>query len=171
MTIKLKILACAAALLFVPAIRAQQPAVPAAYQIQFILHEHQTGKPDSTRTFALTLQPGSKNELKAGDQVPVKTSPDKYDYRNTGIEIDCRLASSRDIHPGSLPLHVQINITSVVASPSGGSTLLPIMRNANASIDTVVPLGQPTSVAKFSDLANDAGYELEIVARAAPMPQ
>jgi len=134
-----------------------------AYRIQVTVGDAAAGATAPVHRFSFTLRKGAQDRIETGDRLPVKASSDKYEYQNTGFTVTCRLDSTHD-QPGQLSLDLILTITSVVPSSPGGTTLLPVLRNAQANISTVVPLGTATSVAEFKDTASTTTYNVRVLA-------
>lgn len=168
---KRTVFALFACLLLAATVVAQQPSTPAAsgatYRIQIVLHDKKPGQAEKVRTFSFTQHPDSNGILQDGDKVPIASDKDGHvTYVPVGIYLTCKLPASRDIAAGSLPMLLTVNISSVVASPGGTIAAHPVMRSADVTVNTTVPLGQATSVAMFSDMAGDESYQIEVLAEA-----
>ncbi len=164
------ILAC---LLLAAASGAQQPSTPAAatatYRIQIVLHDQKPGQTEKVRTFSFTQHPGSIGTLQDGDKVPIASDKDgHFTYVPVGIDLTCSLPESRDIPADALPMMLRVQISSVVASSGGAIAVHPVMRSADVTVNTTVPLGKTTTVANFSNMAGDESYQIEVLAVALP---
>lgn len=168
---KRTLLALFASLLLAALGAAQQPATPAAstatYRIQIVLHDKKPGQMEKVRTFSFTQHPDSLGVLQDGDKVPIASDKDgHFTYEPVGIYLSCRLPNGHDITAGSLPMTLSVQISSVVAASGGAIAAHPVMRSANVTVNTTVPLGKTTSVAQFSDMAGDESYQVEVLADA-----
>lgn len=142
---------------------AQQAPRPAAYRVQFILHQTQPGKPAEVHTYTMLLQAnGGNNSIDVGRRVPVSTGPGKFDYERMGLSLGCSLRNATPNPPaGQLGLFVTLSISSLAPNTSPSA---PTILSTDARVETAVPLGQRVSVSQFQDVASTRTYQLEVLA-------
>lgn len=144
-------------------------SAPAAYRLDFTLHENQNGKTVTERTYTLVLsnreRGGSSGRIRVGSKVPVKSASkdgnDQYTYEDTGFALDCTLQYDPDAASGELNMNVTVSVTSIVP-PS--QPPLPIFRTASTYASLAVPVGKRITIARLEDLNSDDNYEIDVTA-------
>lgn len=150
---------------------AQQSAPPAAattnagsaprhyYRLNYVLRELDGGKVLNQRSFTNTaVSDGQMWKLRSGSRLPVARNND-INYIDVGVNIDNRLQESDD----GLAIEVNADISSAAESATAGAP--PILRQARANCEAVVPIGKPSLLFSMDDPASKHRFELEVTAQ------
>jgi len=132
----------------------------AAYRIEFNVREIEAGKRLNSRNYMMVVEDGSRGMIRVGNSVPY-TSGEKVQYRDVGMNIDCRPRERE----GGVALEWSLESSGVVAQEqTAGVSTNPVFRQQRTNNTSVVTPGKPTLVASMDDVVTNRRYEIEVTA-------
>jgi hypothetical protein len=149
-----------AALLFAGLASAQETAV---YRLSFALHETENGKSAGTRNYTMLIAPQSNAKLSAGTKLPVPAGAaanQQYTYVDVGVSVHANVQE----RGSQLLLNAGIELSNLGAGRENAGQTPPRIEQLRADINTVIPLGQATSLATLDDPVSPKHYEIEVTA-------
>jgi hypothetical protein len=130
---------------------------PQPYRLDFAVNELQDGKKINSRQYSMDLNAHDANELKIGTRVPVEAGHEQFQYMDIGTNIWCRIGE----RPEGIPLSVRAEISNF-ATPEGGGSSRPIIRQFRINASTLAQLGKPIVVGSVDDPASKRQFQLEV---------
>jgi hypothetical protein len=130
---------------------------PQPYRLDFSVNELEDGKKINSRQYSMNLNANDANDLKIGTRVPVEAAHEQFQYMDIGTNIWARLSDQR----GPLEMSVRAEISNF-ATPEGGSSSRPIVRQFKINASTVVQLGKPMVVGSVDDPASKRQFQLQV---------
>lgn len=136
-----------------------------SYRVEFTATELDSGKKVNSRSYSLLEEQGIKNKLRIGARVPIISAagnssvPPQFQYLEVGVNIDCTV-QERD---GFVFIASTINISSV-AEQHDEQTRLPVIRQMNSEVTTLLTPGKPTLISSMDDPAGKGSFQLEVTA-------
>jgi hypothetical protein len=149
-----------AALLFAGHASAQETAV---YRLNFAFHETENGKSANTRNYTMLISPQSNAKLNAGTKLPVPSGPaanQQYTYVDVGVSVHANVQD----RGSQLLLNAGIEVSNLGAERENAGPRAPRIQQLRADINTLIPLGQATSIATLDDPVSPKHYEIEVTA-------
>ncbi len=131
---------------------------PQPYRLDFSVNELEDGKKINSRQYSMNLNANDANELKIGTRVPVEAAHEQFQYMDIGTNIWARLGD----HRGALEMSVRAEISNF-ATPDGGSSSRPIVRQFKINASTVAQLGKPMIIGSVDDPASKRQFQLEVM--------
>ena len=147
-----------------PAEKPQAERPLSYYKLEFVLKELQDGKTINTRNYMMTVEDHDRGTLKTGARVPVNNVAPAtgFQYLDIGVNIDCRVVGHDDF--ASLNTTVEVSSFALPEQASGTSGMPPVVRQAKASMDAVVPVNKPTVIGVIDDVNSTKRYEIAVTA-------
>jgi hypothetical protein len=130
---------------------------PQPYRLDFSVNEIEGGKKINSRQYSMNLNANDANELKIGTRVPIEPTQGQFQYMDIGTNIWCRIGE----RPEGIPLSVRAEISNF-ATPEGGGSSRPIIRQFRINASTLAQLGKPMVVGSVDDPASKRQFELEV---------
>ena len=145
----------------------QKPAT--AYRLEFNVRELENGKRLNSRNYMMMAAENQFGRIRVGDSVPYETGEGKYQYRDVGMNIDCRpreheVEFARATVEAGVELEISVEISSVAPKSETATGFHPVIRSNHATVQTVVALDKPTVVTSLDDVESNRRYEIEVTA-------
>lgn len=149
-----------------PKASAPQEAQRTAYKLDVKVYELEGGKRINQRDFSMTstaVQRGvSEASLRVGTRVPVGAG-EKATYIDVGFHVDCRLTELA----GKLMATFKLQMTSFALpeqSTDPRSLSMPVLRNSNQDVETILTPGKPQIVSSVDDVNSKKTMQVEVLA-------
>lgn len=139
-------------------IKEQKPIT--AYRLEFNVREVENGKRVNSRNYMMMAQQNDFARIRVGDSVPYQRSETEYQYRDVGMNIDCRPRE----HVAGVSLEITVEFSSVAPKSEGAASFHPVIRSDRTTVQTVVSLDKPTLVTSLDDVESNRRYEIEVTA-------
>jgi len=143
---------------------AQQETKPkepvTAYRLEFNVRELENGKRLNSRNYMMMATDNNFARIRVGDSVPYQKSETEYQYREVGLNIDCRPRE----HESGVALEIVVELSSVAPKSEGAASFHPVIRSDRTTVQTVVALDKPTLVTSLDDVESNRRYEIEVTA-------
>lgn len=137
---------------------------PKPYALTLVVKETSSGKAVQEKNYTLTVIADDKayysQNLRDGDRIPYSTK-DGQNYQDVGTNIDAQQASRLG---DSLVVTIQVDSTSLVATPNFNPGNLPQISQWRVRLVAVLPTGKPTVIYSATDAIS--GHKVEITATA-----
>jgi hypothetical protein len=130
---------------------------PQPYRLDFSVNELEDGKKINSRQYSMNLNANDANELKIGSRVPIEPTQGQFQYMDIGTNIWCRIGE----RPEGIPLSVRVEISNF-ATPEGGGSSRPIIRQFRINASTLAQPGKPIVVGSVDDPASKRQFQLEV---------
>lgn len=143
-------------------------AGPAAYKLEFTVHQFENGKKINDRSYSVIVERGrarddaNRYSLKAGSKIPVLTGSagaGQYNYMDIGMNFDCRLWGPDD----GLMLQSTVEVSSL-SMPQQGSPNQPTVRQAKADLVSPISGAKPVTIASFDEVDAPRRMDIEVTA-------
>lgn len=145
---------------------ANQPE-PKPYLLALTVKESSSGKAVQEKNYTLTVVADdrlySNQNLRDGDRIPYATK-DGPEYQNVGTNIDAQQPTRLG---DSLVVTIQVDSTSLVATPNFSPGNLPQVSEWRVHVVAVLPPAKPTTIYSATD--GISGHKVEIQATAQPL--
>jgi hypothetical protein len=140
------------------------PKKTTAYKLDFKVYELAEGKRVNEREYSLNTtaleRDSPYSSLRIGVRVPVPAG-EKQNYMDVGMNIMCRLTDEA----GKLLANVRLEMTSFMdAYPESHSPTMPMLRNTNLYLDSILDPGRPRTIGSVDDLNSKKRIQVEVTA-------
>jgi hypothetical protein len=139
-----------------------------SYEVEFTVNELDNGKKINSRSYSMQMPinplrnrvpPWTEwKRLRVGSQVPIAAGENKFDYKNVGMNIDCRIMLMEN---GKVALSTNWDYSSL-AGGQGHDMPNPVIRHVSSEVEAVVPLDKPTIISQVDDVASTHRYVFEV---------
>ena len=130
-----------------------------AFRVQFAVHELESAKRVGTKDYSMLTQENSWGRIQIGTKVSVpSTGNNGWSYIDVGMNLRARL-TERDSQ-------ILLDLEAGMNGPADQDARqpAPMLRNVSSNINTVIPLGKPTTVLTMDDPGTKRRYEIEVTA-------
>jgi hypothetical protein len=142
-----------------------QPA-RTAYKLEYKIYELEDGKRVNQRDFtslASASEHGPSSMLRIGTRVPVSSPGEKPNYLDVGFSVVSQLTDQG----GKLAASIRLEMTSFALpeqSAEPRSSSMPVLRNTNFNVETVLTPGKPQLIASVDDVNSKKRMQVEVTA-------
>lgn len=132
---------------------------PAAYRLDFSLHELEDGKKVNTRQYSMNLIEGVQwQDIKIGTRVPVQVKQGEMQYIDVGTNISAQLQEIKS----ALSLSVRADLSNFAMPEQETKTSMPLLRQLRISGSTIVVPGKPIIIGVVDDPNSKRQFQLEV---------
>jgi hypothetical protein len=120
----------------------------------------------NTRNYMMTVEDGVQNrgQIQSGARVPVPNAQEKrFQYMDVGVNINCYQIVAHDDYL-SINTTFELSSFALPEQSSGSSGLPPVLRQARASMNAVVPVNKQTVIGTIDDVNSTKNYEIAVTA-------
>lgn len=139
-----------------------------SYNVEFTVNELENGKKINSRTYSMQIPndpirgaqlPWTEwKRLRVGSQVPIPAGEKGFNYKDVGMDIDCRYFLMEN---GKLTMATIWEYSSL-GGEQGHEMSLPVFRHVRSEVETVVSLDKPTVISEVDDVASTHRYSFEV---------
>jgi hypothetical protein len=136
-----------------------------SYKVEITVNEIENGKKINSRSYSMRLRASAlprwspQGRVRVGGEVPVAVETGKFNYYNTGWNIDCRLMP---LGNGNVAIKSTWDYSSPNVISANQNTPNPFIRHMGSEVEAVVPLDKPTVLTEMDDVATTRRYVVEV---------
>lgn len=145
-----------------------QQAPTIAYKLDYRVFELEDGKRINQRDFTslatATDRGGPMSQLRIGTRVPVGVAGEKPTYIDVGFNVNTSIGPE---HGGKLDASIRMELSSFAVPEQNAdprSAGMPVLRNSNFAIWTVLTPGKPQIIASLDDINSKKRMQVEVTA-------
>jgi hypothetical protein len=133
-------------------------AEPGVYRVEFNIHDaaEKTG-----HRYTMIIAANGEGDIRAGARVPYGTGPSQISFADIGTNVHCGVT---DVN-GHVRLKAALSISSVAhpvsLEPAPNSPAPPTIGEVKVDVNSLVPLGKPTTVASIDDPTTFHHFDVE----------
>lgn len=128
------------------------------YRLDFVVRELEGDRKINSRSYSMSARNNDWGRIRVGSSIPVKTGENTFQYKDVGINIDCRLEERES---GAM-LNTTFESSSLAAPEEKIAN--PVLRQVRLSEESLVTAGKPTVIGKLDDVATNHRFEIEVTA-------
>ncbi len=139
-----------------------------AYKLEYKVFELEDGKRINQRDFTslatATERGGPMSQLRVGTRVPVGVAGERPTYIDVGFNVNTSVGPE---HGGKLEASIRMELSSFAVpeqSADPRSAGMPVLRNSNFAIWTILTPGKPQVIASIDDLNSKKRTQVEVTA-------
>jgi hypothetical protein len=139
-----------------------------AYKLDYKVFELEDGKRINQRDFTslatATEHGGPMSQLRIGTRVPVSTPGEKPNYLDVGFNVNSSIGSEPG---GKISASIRMELSSFAVPEQNAdprSASMPVLRNSNFAIWTVLTPGKPQIIASIDDINSKKRMQVEVTA-------